>query len=60
MKDYRLRRKLRVALIAACIVARQLSSFAAGTTCDSAKVIRHIQADELLNTLEPTSSKSHS
>ena len=54
MKDYRLRRKLRVALIAACIVARQLSSFAAGTTCDSAKVIRHIQADELLNTLEPT------
>lgn len=54
MKDYRLRRKLRVALIVACIVARQLSSFAAGTTCDSAKVIRHIQADELLNTLEPT------
>lgn len=54
MKDYRLRRKLRAALIAACIVARQLSSFAAGTTCDSAKVIRHIQADELLNTLEPT------
>lgn len=54
MKDYRLRRKLRVVLIAACVVTGQLSSFAAGTTCDSAKIIRHIQADELLNTLEPT------
>ena len=54
MKDYRLRRKLRAALIATCIVAGQLSSFAAGTTRDSAKIIQHIQADELLNTLEPT------
>lgn len=54
MKDYRLRRKLRVALIATCIVAGQLSSFAAGITCDSAKIIQHIQADGLLNTLEPT------
>ena len=54
MKDYRLRRKLRAALIATCIVAGQLSSFAAGTTHDSAKIIQHIQADELLNTLEPT------
>lgn len=42
MKDYRLRRKLRVALIATCIVAGQLSSFAAGITCDSAKIIQHI------------------
>ena len=54
MKDYRIIRKLRVALIATCIVAGQLSSFAAGITCDSAKIIQHIQADELLNTLEPT------
>ena len=54
MKDYRIIRKLRVALIATCIVAGQLSSFAAGTTRDSAKIIRHIQDDELLNTLEPT------
>ena len=54
MKNFRLRRKLRVALIATCIVAGQLSSFAAGITCDSAKIIQHIQADELLNTLEPT------
>lgn len=35
-------------------MAGQLSSFAAGITCDSAKIIQHIQADGLLNTLEPT------
>lgn len=54
MKENRLMRKLRVALIAVFVMAGQLLSFAAGTTRDSAKIIQHIMADELLNTLEPT------